>query len=48
MPLSIFKVRTIRLISVRKSGRVEKLNILLTEFNVLLTELGSQVGTGET
>ena len=31
MPLSIFKVRIIRIISVRKSGRVEQLNILLTE-----------------
>ena len=28
---AIFKVRIIRVISVRKSGRVEQLNILLTE-----------------
>ena len=35
--LSIFKVRIKRVISVRKSGRVEELNILLTD-------LGSYVG----
>ena len=37
MPLSVFKVRIIRVISVRKLGRVEK-------FYILLTELGSYVG----
>ena len=31
MPLRICEVRIIRVISVRKSGRVEQLNILLTE-----------------
>ena len=37
MPLSVFKVRIIRVISVRKLGRVE-------QFYILLTELGSYVG----
>ena len=31
MPLSIFKVRIIRVISGRKSGEVEQLSILLQE-----------------
>ena len=46
MPLSVFKVRIMRAISVRKSGRVEQFSILLN------TELGSYVGfsitSGET
>ena len=37
MPLSLFKVRITRVISLRKLGRVEELYILLTE-------LGSYVG----
>ena len=32
MPLSTFKVMIIKVISVRKSGRVEQFNILLTKF----------------
>ena len=31
MPLSIFKVRIIKVISVRKSSRAEQFNVLLTE-----------------
>ena len=41
MPLSIFKVRIIRVISERKSGRTEQLNILLME-------IGSYVGFSTT
>ena len=45
MPLSIFKVRIIRVVSVRKSGRAEKLYIMLTELG---SYVGSSITSGET
>ena len=45
MPLIIFKVRIIRVISVRKSSRVEQLNILLTESG---SYVGFAITSGET
>ena len=45
MPLSIFKVRIIRVISEIKSGTVEQLNILLTELGSCV---GFSITSGET
>ena len=45
MPLSIFKVRIIRAIPARKSGRVEQLSILLQELG---SYIGFSITSGET
>ena len=45
MSISIFKVRIIRVVFVRKSGRVEQLYILLTELG---SYVGLSITSGET